>query len=60
MYVCVHEKQKGMVPEARTAGSCFGLVRPRQCSVGLGGPATSTVDIRHQKGLISVDILKSL
>ena len=34
-----------MVPEVQTADSCFGLIGPRQCSVALGGLATSTVDL---------------
>ena len=32
-----------MVPEVQTADSCFGLIRRCQCTVALGGPATSTV-----------------
>ena len=40
-------RTKGMVPEVQNAESCFGLIGPRQCSVALGGPATSTVDLRH-------------
>ena len=35
-------EQKGVVvPKVQTAGSCFGLIGPRQCSAALGGPATS-------------------
>ena len=34
--------------KSATADSCFGLIGPRQCSAALGGPATSTVDLRHQ------------
>jgi hypothetical protein len=31
-----------------TADSCFDQIGPRQGIVALGGPATSTEDIRHQ------------
>ena len=41
------------MPEVQTADSCFGLIGPRQCSVALGGQATSTVDLRHQKGALN-------
>ena len=33
----------------QTIDSCLGLIGPRQCSVALGGPATST-HLAHQKG----------
>ena len=38
-----------MVLEVHTVVSCFSLSGPHQCGVALGGPATSTVDLRHQQ-----------
>ena len=43
-----------------TADSCFGLIGPRQCSAALGGPATSTEDLRHQGALNKPGVLKYL
>ena len=37
--------------KSATADSCFSLIGPRQCSAALGGPATSTEDLRHQEAL---------
>ncbi len=37
--------------KSATADSCFGLIGPHQCSAALGGPATSTEDLRHQGAL---------
>ena len=37
--------------KSATADSCFGLIGPRQFSAALGGPATSTEDLRHQGAL---------
>ena len=34
-----------MVPEVQN----YGLIGPCQCSVALGGSATSSVDLRHQE-----------
>ena len=34
--------------KSATADSCFSMIGPSQCSAALGGPATSTVDLRHQ------------
>ena len=31
-----------MAPKVQTTDSCYGLIGSRQCSVALGGPATST------------------
>ena len=42
-----HETSK-VGAKSATADSCFGLIGPRQCSAALGGPATSTEDLRHQ------------
>ena len=33
--------------KSATADSRFGLIGPHQCSAALGGPATSTEDVRH-------------
>ena len=43
-----YKLKNGMVPEEQTVNSCFGLIGLCQRSAALGGPATSTVDIRHQ------------
>ena len=34
--------------KSATADRCFSLIGPHQCSVALGGPATSTEDLRYQ------------
>ena len=46
--------------KSATADSCFGLIGPRQCSAALGGPATSTEDLRHQGALNKPGVLKHL
>ena len=46
--------------KSATADSCFGLIGPRQCSAALGGPATSTEDLRHQGPLSKPGVLKHL
>ena len=43
-----------------TADSCFVLIGPCQCSAALGGPATSTEDLRHQGALNKPGVLKHL
>ena len=46
--------------KSATADSCFGLIGPRQCSAALGGPATSTEDLRHQGALNKPGVLTHL
>ena len=46
--------------KSATADSCFGLIGLRQCSAALGGPATSTEDLRHQGALNKPGVLKHL
>ena len=50
------ELQRDAVNSA-TVDSCFGLFGPHECIVALGGPATSTVDLRHQGVLNKPKIL---
>ena len=38
--------------------SYFGLIRARQCSAALGGPATSAEDLRHQVNFNKLEVLK--
>ena len=45
--------------KSATADSCFGLIGPRQCSAALGGPATSTEDLRHQGTLNKPGVLRA-
>ena len=46
--------------KSATADSCFGLIGPCQCTAALGGPATSTEDLRHQGALNKPGVLKHL
>ena len=46
--------------KSATADSCFGLIGPHQCSAALGGPATSTEDLRYQGALNMPGVLKHL
>ena len=46
--------------KSATADSCLGLIGPRQCSAALGGPATSTEDLRHQGALNKPGVLKQM
>ena len=46
--------------KSATADCCFGLIGPCQCSAALGGPATSTEDLRHQGALNKLGVLKHL
>ena len=46
--------------KSATADSCFGLMGSRQCSAALGGPATSTEDLRHQGALNKPGVPKRL
>ena len=47
LYIHCHETSKVGTKNA-TADSYFDLKGPCQCSVALGGPATSTEDLRQQ------------
>ena len=44
-----HETLKSKTSaKGSTTDSCFSLIVPHQCSAALGGPATSTEDLRYQ------------
>ena len=45
-----HETSK-LGAKSATADSCFSLIGSRQCSATLGGPATSTEELRNQRSL---------
>ena len=58
MYPPKYMKFQKFGAKSATADSCFGLIGPRQCSAALGGPATSTEDLRHQGALNKPGVLK--
>ena len=43
-----HTKLQKFGAKSATADSCFGLIGLHQCSAALGGPATSTEDLRYE------------
>ena len=57
---CMYMKLQKFGAKSATADSCFGLIGPRQCSAALGGPTTSTEDLRHQGALSKPGVLKRL
>ena len=40
--------------KSATADNYFGLIGPRECSAALGGPATSTEDLRHHVAMATL------
>ena len=56
----VNMKLQKFGAKSATTDSCFNLIGPCQCSVALGGPATSTEDLRHQGSLNKPGVLKHL
>ena len=59
-YIKYNMKLQKFGAKSAIADSCFGLIGPRQCSAALGGPATSTEDLRHQGALNKPGVLKYL
>ena len=56
--IAMYMKVQKFGAKSATADSC--LIGPRQCSAALGGPATSTEDLRHQGALSKPGVLKHL
>ena len=57
-HICMKLQKFGA--QSATADSSFSLIGPRQCSAALGGPATSTEDLRHQGALNKPGVLKHM